>query len=107
MRVGLAIADLGFEQVQVRLHAAGGLAVVGFEKLVNVLLDIRVGIPEQLGQDIGAQGTEFAVAAAGVIALLEKAFYAMLNEELHIGLQRIEIRKRLLVMTKIRRVIPN
>jgi hypothetical protein len=76
-------------------------------KLVPVLHNVRGGIPQQLGQQIRAQRSHFPIAARRIIALLKQTRHPVLHKKLNVRLQGLEVRKRLLIMPKIRCVIPN
>jgi len=105
--VDIPTANLALEKLQVGAHLLSGLAIISMQELMSVCLHVCLRIPKQLGQQVGAQGTQFSVSACRVIALLEKAFHLVLNEKRDVWLQGIEVRERLLVMTEVGRVIPN
>ena len=62
-QVDVFIPDLVVNQVEVFADGWGGRAVIAGQEFVYGFVNITVRVPEQFGQDIGAQFGEFAAAA--------------------------------------------
>ena len=107
MRVITLLASLAVQQLQASADVIRGFAVVSPKKFSDVLLHVGVRVPQQFCQDVGAQWPHLAIAAAGIVALLEQPFHAVFDKELHVGLERVEVRKGLLIMREVRRVVPD
>src|SRR5262249_38267219 len=107
VRVNVRTPNLLIEQRQVGAHVRGGLAEIPPQKFVREALHVGFGIPKQFRQQVGPQWAHLAESAGRRISLLEDSFDAALPEKADVWLEHAKIRKRLLVMSEIRGVVPN
>ncbi len=73
----------------------------------HMILNVRLGVPEQLCNDIGSELAEFAALAACVVALLKYALNIMACKELNVGGQYMEVGEGQEILSEVGCVVPD
>ena len=92
-------------QLDILADRTGRGAVVTVQEVVHRPVHIAVRVPDELGQQVGPQFGE--LAADFPVALGEHALGAVLDKELHVGLQDPQVRERADQIPELRHVVPN
>ncbi len=93
-------------ELQIGLDMRAGRAVVAVDELINQLLTVEAGVPQQLGQNPGPELSHLG-AVGGVGALLENTFDIVVHEELDVRPQDSQVRVRHYVMFEVSGVVPD